>query len=172
MNKIIFFSFLLILITGGVLFYRYLSQVIPTKVTISFTPAATNLTLAPSETPAPSTTSPVVIVPTDIPTQSPTTQVATKSDNQVQVLKATYSNAFGFQPKQLTAKAGVPIRLEVASRDNGEGCMGSISLPQLSNDYYGFEAGKTVTFNVTPPGPGEYAITCAMGLPHGTITVK
>ena len=107
-----------------------------------------------------------VAVSSDSVPVSPTKAVITS----VQVLQATYSNAFGFQPTRLIAKAGIPIRMEVGSSDDGQGCMGSISLPQLSNDYYGFEKGKTVVFNVTPPGPGEYAITCAMGIPHGSLT--
>lgn len=93
-----------------------------------------------------------------------------KADDQVQVIKATYDNENGMIPKKFTVKAGLPVRLEVLAKEDGLGCMGSIMLPELSEDIQGFEEGKTNIFEITPPTPGEYLISCAMGIPHGYIT--
>ena len=86
----------------------------------------------------------------------------------VQIIKATYDEN-GFSPKQINVKSGQPVRLEVEAKVDGSGCMGSITIPGLTQDIQGFERGKTNIFEVTPPSPGQYKITCAMGLPHGTI---
>jgi plastocyanin domain-containing protein len=89
----------------------------------------------------------------------------------VQVIKATYDEN-GFRPTRLIVKAGMPVRLEVKALVDGLGCMGSIMIPELSSDIQGFEEGKTNVFEVTPPSPGTYVITCAMGIPHGVIVAE
>lgn len=88
-----------------------------------------------------------------------------------QQVKATYDDN-GFSPKRITVKAGQPVRMEVDAKVDGTGCMGSITIPGLSEDIQNFRKGKTNIFEVTPPSPGQYQITCAMGLPHGVIVAN
>ncbi len=89
----------------------------------------------------------------------------------VTVLKATYSVTDDMKPNAFTIKSGSSVRLEVAAQDNGAGCMGSITLPGLSNQVEVFRKGVTTVFTFTAGNPGDYQITCAMGIPRGTIKV-
>ena len=90
---------------------------------------------------------------------------------QVQLIKATYSVDKDIQPNNFTVKTKVPVRFEILANDDGAGCMGSVALPGLAQDYYPFQKGQTAVFNFTPTKTGTYKITCAMGVPRGTITV-
>ena len=94
------------------------------------------------------------------------------TNTQIQLIKATYSVANDIQPNNFTVKANVPVRFEILANDNGAGCMGSVALPGLAQDYYPFQQGQTAVFNFTPTQTGTYKITCAMGVPRGTITVN
>lgn len=49
--------------------------------------------------------------------------------------------------------------------------MGSIAVPRLSKQVDVFKKGETSIFEFTPKTKGQYQITCAMGIPHGTINV-
>ena len=115
------------------------------------------------------------VVPTITPTISlvPTGISPPKTNQKTQVVTASYSLAFGLQPNTFTVKSGIPVRLEVAAKDDGQGCMGSIMIPQLApRSIQFFNQGQTNVFEFTAPTPGTYQITCAMGVPHGTITVE
>jgi len=94
------------------------------------------------------------------------------TNTQVQLIKATYSIANDIQPNNFTVKANVPVKFEIQANDDGAGCMGSVALPGLAQDYYPFQKGQTAVFNFTPTQTGTYKITCAMGVPRGTITVQ
>lgn len=94
------------------------------------------------------------------------------TQGEVQVLKATYSPREGVLPENFTVKAGQPVRVEVLAKENGSGCMGSFAIPGLTKKVEGFKKGKTVVMEFTPAKTGTYQMTCAMGIPHGTITVK
>lgn len=105
--------------------------------------------------------------------QGVTNNVApTISNAQTQVIKASYGPPLGFVPTQFTVKAGIPVRLEVAATENGRGCMGSITIPQLDARVQTFVKGQTNIFEFTPTTPGNFDITCAMGIPHAIITVQ
>jgi|GEM_PF-2120193 len=112
---------------------------------------------------------PPTIEPQVKPDPTPT---ATPSSKTVQVIRATYDIEDGLSPSRFKVKAGVPVRLEVKALVDGLGCMGSITIPDLTDEVYGFEKDVTNVFEVTPPSPGEYAITCAMGIPHGVIIAE
>lgn len=120
----------------------------------------------------------LTLIPSILPIEtiilvSPTVTPSPKTLTKVQVITASYSLAFGLQPNTFTVKSGVPVRLEVAAKDDGQGCMGSIMVPQLSpRDIQFFTKGQTNVFEFTPQTPGTYSITCAMGVPHGTILVE
>lgn len=89
----------------------------------------------------------------------------------VQVIKATYAASTDMSPRSFSVKAGQPVRLEVLAKDDGVGCMGSIAVPRLSKQVDVFKKGETSIFEFTPKTKGQYQITCAMGIPHGTINV-
>lgn len=91
---------------------------------------------------------------------------------QTEIIKAVYETDGYLKPEKFQVKAGSKVRLEVLAKIDGEGCMGSIMVPDFSEEVYGFEQGKTVTFEFTATNPGEYWITCAMGVPHGMIVVN
>lgn len=91
--------------------------------------------------------------------------------SQVETLKAVYDTDGYMKPRRFQVKVGTKVRLEVLAKIDGEGCMGSIMVPDFSEEIYGFEQGKTVAFEFTAQNPGEFWITCAMGVPHGVIEV-
>lgn len=97
--------------------------------------------------------------------------VPAKNENGVQLLKTVYTSNTDISPYEFTVKAGKPVRMEVDIKDEGSGCMSTIYIPQLTNNPEFLEKGKTLVFEFTPDKPGKYPITCAMGVPRGTITV-
>jgi heme/copper-type cytochrome/quinol oxidase subunit 2 len=50
--------------------------------------------------------------------------------------------------------------------------MSTITIPGLTNDVYNLAAGKKIEMSFTPTKKGVFNITCAMGVPRGTITVE
>ncbi len=94
------------------------------------------------------------------------------TNTQVQLIQATYSVDRDLQPNNFTVKANMPVQFEIEANDDGAGCMGSVALPGLAQDYYPFQKGQKTVFNFTPTKTGVYKITCAMGVPRGTITVN
>lgn len=90
----------------------------------------------------------------------------------VQVITSTYSPEKDMVPNQFSVKAGQPVRLEVLATENGSGCMGSLAIPELTREIAEFTKGETTVMEFTPNTKGEYLITCAMGVPRGTITVN
>jgi heme/copper-type cytochrome/quinol oxidase subunit 2 len=50
--------------------------------------------------------------------------------------------------------------------------MGSVMIPGLANEPKFFEKGKTAVLEFTPTRKGSYRITCAMGVPSGTLIVE
>lgn len=95
----------------------------------------------------------------------------TEKLGDTQIIKATYTLSKDIQPNQFTVKAGIPVSFKVAVRENGSGCMGSLAIPGLSNQVESLDKGQDLTFDFTPTKPGQYKITCAMGVPRGTLTV-
>jgi plastocyanin domain-containing protein len=96
----------------------------------------------------------------------------TKTQGETQILKASYSPETDIVPNQFTVKAGQPVRFEIEAKENGSGCMGSVTVPQLTQDIQGFVKGKTAVLSFTPTIKGTYPITCAMGVPRGNIIVN
>ncbi len=96
-------------------------------------------------------------------------KVATSTE--VQVLKATYDQENVVTPKKFTFKVGVPARLEIFAKEDGSGCMGSIMIPNLVNQPQFFVKDKTVILEFTPKKTGKYYLTCAMGVPAGSIEI-
>lgn len=114
---------------------------------------------------------PVVTDPNTTPAQPIVQQDAT-TNQEVQVLQATYTQDKDVQPNQFSVKAGQPVRLEIDAKDSGYGCMGSMTIPGLTSKVEVFQAGQTMIFEFTPSKPGTYQMTCAMGVARGSIIVN
>lgn len=74
-------------------------------------------------------------------------------------------------PRAFTAKVGQPTILEVDVQENGQGCMSTIMIPGLDDSPQYLQKGRKLRLAFTPTQAGTYQITCAMGVPRGTLTV-
>lgn len=75
-------------------------------------------------------------------------------------------------PKTFTAKVGKPTTLEVVAKDDGVGCMSTILIPGLADTPRLIKKGQTYRLSFIAKAPGDYPITCAMGVKFGTITIE
>lgn len=105
----------------------------------------------------------------DSATSSPA-PVAQQGD--IQVIKTVYTLNNDIQPNRFTVKSGQPVRMEIEVKDDGYGCMSSIMIPGLTQQPEILRKGTPIVFSFTPTKPGDYKITCAMGIPRGVLTVK
>lgn len=96
---------------------------------------------------------------------------AVPSQAGVQVVKTTFTLNEDIRPNQFIVKAGQPVRFEVIAKEDGQGCMGSITIPGLTDKVDLLTAGKTTIFEFTSKKTGSFPITCAMGIPRGEIKV-
>ncbi len=103
--------------------------------------------------------------------QAVPTAAAVDSATDEQVITASYTYAGDIQPNTFTVKAGKPVRFEIEVKENGSGCMSTIMIPGLYNTPQYLQAGQKIVMNFTPDA-GAYQITCAMGVPRGTITAE
>ena len=97
---------------------------------------------------------------------------APSASPNAQVIKTVYTLDKDIQPSAFTVKAGLPVKFYVEAKDNGSGCMSSIMVPGLYDNPQPLEQGKMIEMDFTPLEKGSYNITCAMGVPRGTITVQ
>lgn len=95
----------------------------------------------------------------------------TTTQGNTQLLKATYTSLDDISPNKFTVKVNQPVRFEIAAQDDGQGCMGSVTIPKLTKQVDIFTKGQTIVFEFTPASTGTYNITCAMGVPRGQIQV-
>lgn len=93
------------------------------------------------------------------------------NEGEVQILKTTYTRDSDIKPNTFKVKAGKKVRMEIEVKDNGSGCMSTITVPRLVDDPQYLAKGKTIVFEFTPQNSGNYPITCAMGVPRGVIQV-
>ncbi len=103
--------------------------------------------------------------------------VAASVDNSggenVQIIKATYTEAKYLSPSSFKVKAGTKVRLELDVRDNGVGCGYAIMIPGLYNVSQPLKAGAPLVMEFTPTKPGSYDITCSMNMiTYGSIIVE
>ena len=91
-------------------------------------------------------------------------------ENNFQVLKTTYTTQNDISPNTFSVRVGKPVRLEVDVKDDGSGCMSTIMIPRFTQPQF-LEKGKTLVLEFTPERSGEFPITCAMGVPRGSIKV-
>lgn len=104
------------------------------------------------------------------PDSQPTTPTS-DSGNEQQIIKTTYTVQQDIQPNEFTVKVNQPVRLEIDVKENGGGCMGTITIPGLYNQAKSLKKGSLV-IEFTPTKIGNYAITCAMGVKRGNIKVQ
>lgn len=102
----------------------------------------------------------------------PKTIGTVENKGQIQIIKATYNQETDIVPNQFTVKVNKPVRFEIVSNDDGRGCMSSITIPSLTKEFDLLTKGKTTVFEFTPTTPGNYNITCGMGVPRGQIIVS
>ncbi len=100
-------------------------------------------------------------------------EISQPTSDETQVIKATYDpeaskNTSDISPSEFTVKAGKPVRLEIDPKADGQGCMGTITIPGLVDDPVLLEKGQLIKFEFTPD-QGAYNITCGMGVPRGRI---
>lgn len=93
------------------------------------------------------------------------------NEGDAQILKTTYTQGSDIQPNTFTVKSGKKVRMEIDVKDNGSGCMSTITVPRLVDDSQFLAKGKTIVFEFTPSSTGDYPITCAMGVQRGVIKV-
>lgn len=98
--------------------------------------------------------------------------VPTAGNDSVQVIKTSYTAYEDINPNTFTVKVGSPVRFEIDVKEDGVGCMSSIMIPGLYNKPQLLEKGKKLVMEFTPTEKKSYEITCAMGMPRGTITVE
>ncbi|MFA5319416.1 MAG: sulfite exporter TauE/SafE family protein [Candidatus Paceibacterota bacterium] len=89
----------------------------------------------------------------------------------VQAIKTVYTQGSDIVPSDFIVKKGQPVRFEVDVQDNGLGCMGTIMIPGLWDKPQQLKKGELIIMEFTPQKTGTYQITCAMGVPRGTIKV-
>lgn len=93
------------------------------------------------------------------------------SSAPVQYLSAEYSEGTDIVPNTFKVKAGEPVEMVINVHDDAYGCMGSIMVEGLYEKPQLLRKGRTIIMNFTPSKPGDYQITCAMGVVRGSIEV-
>lgn len=91
--------------------------------------------------------------------------------NGKQIINGTITYEEGLIPFTYTVKVGIPVRLEIDPKDDIDGCMSTILIPELFEEIAYVKAGKKIVMEFTPKNVGEYYITCAMGIEWGVIDV-
>lgn len=94
------------------------------------------------------------------------------SDLPPTTLATTFKLDSDISPSSFTAKVGQKTTLEVEVKEDGQGCMSTIMIPGLDDSPQYLKSGKKITLTFTPKKAGTYQITCAMGIPRGTIKVE
>ncbi len=96
---------------------------------------------------------------------------AVVSQSSGTVLKTIYTTKNDITPSTFTVNRGTSYTLEVDSKDDGSGCMSTIMIPGMFDTPLLLVKGKKQILTFTPTKTGSFQITCAMGIPRGTITV-
>ncbi|MEI8230911.1 MAG: sulfite exporter TauE/SafE family protein [Candidatus Peregrinibacteria bacterium] len=78
-------------------------------------------------------------------------------------------NSYGYEPSELTIKAGVPVRFHVDGT-NARGCTQGFTIPSLGIQKV-LAAGDNV-FEFTPTSAGRIPFSCSMGMVRGAFTVE
>lgn len=87
-------------------------------------------------------------------------------------LRTTYRLREDIVPSSFTVKAGSTYTLLVDAKETGQGCMSTIMIPGLVDRPQFLVKNQTNKLTFTATRPGTYQITCAMGVPRGTLTIE
>jgi plastocyanin domain-containing protein len=96
--------------------------------------------------------------------------VANTDSATPQVINLEYTSA-GLSGN-INVKKGKSYKIVINVKDTISGCMHMILIPGMDENAQPLDAGNVVTFNITPKQTGKFPLTCAMGVPHGYITVE
>lgn len=99
-------------------------------------------------------------------TQQGTGPAPTVNGNVQEVFMAVTRN--GYQPSNLTIRAGVPVRW-VIDGAGAQGCTSQLVIPDL-NIMKSLSPGQNI-IEFTAPNPGRLAFSCSMGMVRGSFTV-
>ncbi|MEI8361241.1 MAG: sulfite exporter TauE/SafE family protein [bacterium] len=95
------------------------------------------------------------------------------SQDAVQVVNTTYTDAKYLDPGVIKVKAGSKVRLVIDVKDSGSGCGSQITIPGLYDSRESLIAGTVINMEFTPSAPGTFPITCGMNMINfGSITVE
>ena len=95
------------------------------------------------------------------------------SNEAVQLIKTTYTDAAYLSPATFKVKKGIKVRLEIDVRDNGVGCGYAIMIQGLYENAMPLRAGVPIVMEFTPQSAGTYDITCGMDMiTYGAIVVE
>lgn len=92
-----------------------------------------------------------------------------RMEDGVQVVEIVAGD-MGFQPRQITFRAGVPARLVVTRRVEDD-CSSRLTVPAYDVDTGLLPLGEPVTVEFTPAEAGEIEFVCGMDMQRGTIAV-
>ena len=91
--------------------------------------------------------------------------------NNIQIIKANFNVKDDISPTVFRVNVNKPVRFEINASEDGSGCMSSIMIPGMYNEYKFIKKGLNV-LNFTPTKVGSYPITCAMGVKRGALIVQ
>ncbi|MEK7080408.1 MAG: sulfite exporter TauE/SafE family protein [Patescibacteria group bacterium] len=92
------------------------------------------------------------------------TATTAQVQGDAQIIKATYTANNYLSPNNFKVRSGVPVKLSIDVKDSGQGCGREIMISGLYNNAVALNAGGTINMEFTPSKPGEYDITCGMGM--------
>lgn len=75
---------------------------------------------------------------------------------------------YGYDPSNITIKAGVPVRWHVDGA-GAQGCTSQLVIPALNITKSLGQGDNVIDF--TAPNPGQLAFSCSMGMVRGSFTV-
>lgn len=101
-----------------------------------------------------------------------TTYTSPQPSNNNVVLKTVFRLNSDITPKDFVAKVGEKTTIAVDVKEDGQGCMSTIMIPGLVDNPQFLKSGKIIYMTFTADRPGNYQITCAMGINRGTLTVR
>ena len=103
---------------------------------------------------------------------NPVSQTVTSSSDDSTTLRTTYRLREDITPSSFTVKAGSTYTLLVDAKETGQGCMSTIMIPGLVDRPQFLVKNQTNKLTFAATRPGTYQITCAMGVPRGTLTIE
>lgn len=103
---------------------------------------------------------------------APGVEEASEIQEGVRVMRAEYRVIPGLSPRTFTVSVGERVAIEIYSHEDDYGCMGTILIPGLSEKVQFLKKDTTIVLPFVATESGEYPITCAMGLRHGTVVIQ